>query len=429
MKWQLGLGRENGLAFWGLLFIEGSFGAFFPIWPLYIEELGAPIAIVGLLLGLGGLFRLFVLLPVARLTRRYGSKRILLGSRVVSVVSIGGAAFAPDWRWLVPVLMGSAIGSMAFPILLSHVSANALEGQSVRAFSIIVTIGPSFALLIAPLLSSGLIALFGLRSPFLLSAAFSLISVTFLMRINPTAHEDDEHDDTTRQRGYRTALSNIPVRNLLLLKLFTVFALGLGAQLVPNYLREVGGYPDSQISLLTAFSAVGTIAFGALVVRNRRFSDTPLLGVALAVLLVSVGYVLFLAPEIIAFVVVAFLFRGGLFASISLFSAVLGELASKRDREHVFTMSEIAIVGGFSSAPLVAGLLYGVSPSLPLIVSAAAGLPAIVLLLHMSRERRQVTPEPAGAAVAFQMQTADPELGAVADVEFDPEEEVERVEH
>jgi predicted MFS family arabinose efflux permease len=428
MRWQLGLGRENGLAFWGLLFIEGSFGAFFPIWPLYIEELGAPIAIVGLLLSLGGLFRLVTLLPVARLTRKYGSKQVLLVSRVVSSVSIAGAALAPDWRWLLPVLIGSAVGAMCFPILLSHVSANALEGQSVRAFSIIVTIGPSFALLIAPLISSGLIEIFGLRAPFLLSAAFSLISVVILARISPPDYEDEEHDETMQPRGYRTALANIPVRNLLLLKLFTVFALGLGAQLVPNYLRDVGGYPDAQISLLSAFSAVGTIGFGALVVRNRRVSAAPLLGAALAVLLVSFGYTLLLAPEVIAFVVLAFLFRGGLFASISLFSAVLGELASKRDREHVFTLSEIVIVGGFSSAPLVAGLLYGFSPSLPLIVSAAAGAPAIVLLLRMSRARGRLLPDAAGAAVALRLHPVEPELGTVGNMGLQAEEEVERVE-
>lgn len=398
MKWQLGLGRENGLAFWGLFFIEGSFGAFFPIWPLYMEELGAPIAIVGLLLAIGGVFRLFVLLPTARIAAQIGSRRLLLISRVISAIGIGSAAFAPSWPWLVPVMLGSAVGSMAFPLLLAHVSANATEGNRVRAFSIIVTIGPSIALLIAPLLSSALIGVFGLRAPFLLSAVFSLLSVAVLSRISDGAEEqiEEELGEGQPSRGYRAVLRNIPVRNLLLLKLFTIFALGLGTQLIPNYLRDVGNYTDSRISLFSAFSAIGTIGFGALVVRNRRFGDAPLLGAALAVLLVSLGYILFLKPEIVALVVVAFLFRGGMFAAISLFSAVLGEIAPARDREHIFTVSELVIVAGFSTAPLVAGLLYGVEPSLPLIVSALAGVPVIAVLLRLSYARRHDDGAPAG---------------------------------
>lgn len=392
MKWQLGLGRENGLAFWGLLFIEGSFGAFFPVWPLYMEELGAPIALVGLLLGLGGVFRLFALLPTVTLSRRLGSKRLLLGCRLVFSVAIGMAAFVPSWEWLLPVLIGSAIGSMAFPIILSHVSANADDETRVRAFSVVVTIGPSVALFVAPLLSSLLIALFGLRAPFLLSGFLSLISVAILSRISE-AKGEEPGDEGSIEAGYRAAVANKPVRNLLVLKLFTVFALGLGVQLIPNYLRETGGYSDDMISLLTSFSALGTIAFGALVVRNQRFSNAPLLGAALAVVLVSAGYLLFLLPEIAVFVVIAFLFRGGMFASIALFSAALGNMAAPRNREHIFTLSEIAIVVGFSTAPIVAGLLYEVTPSLPLVVSAALGAPIAVLLLRLRAERRS-GPEP-----------------------------------
>ncbi|MEZ4522629.1 MAG: MFS transporter [Thermomicrobiales bacterium] len=395
MNWQLGLGRQNGLAFWGLLFIEGSFGAFFPIWPIYIEELGAPIAIVGSLLALSGIFRLFVLLPTARIAAAIGSRRLLLSSRVISAIGIGSAAIAPSWPWLVPVMMGSAVGSMAFPLILAHISANAREGDRVRAFSIIVTIGPSIALLIAPLISSALIEIFSLRAPFLLSAVFSLISVAILSRISESDEEvEEELPDGQPARGYRAVLRNIPVRNLLLLKLFTIFALSLGTQLIPNYLRDVGNYTDARISLFSAFSAIGTIGFGTLVVRNRRFSDTPLLGAALAVLLVSVGYILFLTPEVMALVIIAFLFRGGMFASISLFSAVLGELASPRDREHIFTLSELVIVAGFSTAPLVAGVLYGFEPSLPLIVSAVAGVPVIALLLRLSFARRRDDGDP-----------------------------------
>ena len=419
MNWQLGLGRENGLAFWGLLFIEGSFGAFFPIWPLYMEELGAPIEIVGLLLALGGVFRLFVLLPTARISAWIGSRRLLLISRIVSGVGIACAAFAPSWPWLIPVMLGSAIGSMAFPLILAHISANAREGEQVRAFTIVVTVGPSIAMFAAPLLAGSMIGAFGLRAPFLLSGLFSLISVAILARISDReeSEPDLETEGVRPSRGYRAVFQNLPVRNLLLLKLFTVFTLGVGSQLIPNYLRDVGNYSDARISLFSAVSAIGTVGFGALVVRNRRFASTPLLGVALAVLLVTVGYLLFLMPQILVLVLIAFLFRGGIFASISLFSAVLGELSSARDREHVFTVSELVIVGGFSTAPLLAGVLYAVNPSLPLVVSAFASVPVIVLLYRFSRARRSDADPPSSGPPPTEPEifATEPEPVAVLD--------------
>lgn len=388
--WQLGLGRENGLAFWAMGFVEGSFGAFFPIWPLYIEYLGAPIALVGLLLGVSGLMRFFTLLPTASLARRFGNRRMLLASRVISAIGISLAAFAPSWPWLLPILVASAAGSMTFPLIMTHVSANAPEGTRVRAFTLAITIAPSVAMAVAPFISAGLIKIFDIRAPFIFSGVLSLIAVTILSRtsgIPPEEEPSEDHNEDT-STGYLAALRYRPVRNILILKIATVFTLGLGTQLVPNYLNEVGGYADDTIALLSAFSAIGTLAFGTMVVRNQRFSEAPLMGTALAVLAVGVAFLLLLMPEIVPFVVLAFLFRGGVFAAISLVAAELGELTPARIREHTFTMSEMGITGGFALAPVVAGVLYGVFPSLPLIVAMIGSVPLALLMLRLNGQRQ-----------------------------------------
>lgn len=380
-RWQFGLGRENGLALWGMVFLEGSFAAYMPIWTLFMEELGAPIALIGLLLGFGGVIRFFVLLPTASIAKRIGAKRLLIISRFISVIGIGTAAFAQSWPWLMPAMIGIAAGSMAFPIVLSHVAANAGK-ERVRAFALVVTIGPSVAFLIAPLISSGLIALFDLRAPFVASALFSLISILIFTRIKSTHNPVEEERETVAGESYRSALSVPQVRTVLLLKFSTVFSLGLGSQLIPNYLREAGGYSDDLISLLTALSAIGSIGFGFLVVRNQRFASSPLRGAAIAVTGVSVGYLLFLQPDILPVIVAGFILRGGLFASIALFSSALGDVTPDRNHHHVFTLSEILIVAGFTLSPIVAGLLFNIWPALPLVVAVGLSLPLIGFLLR-----------------------------------------------
>jgi MFS family permease len=114
-RWQFGLGRENGLLFWALIFLEAAFGSYWALWPIWSEELNAPVTLVGALLGLGGTLRLFALLPSALLSRRFGLKRVMIVSRAVATVGIFSAALAPSWPWLLPALLGMAVGDVALP--------------------------------------------------------------------------------------------------------------------------------------------------------------------------------------------------------------------------------------------------------------------------------------------------------------------------
>ena len=63
LTWHLGLGREIGFIFWGMIMVEAAFGAYVGIWPLWIEALGAPITVVGFVLGSSGILRLLFMAP------------------------------------------------------------------------------------------------------------------------------------------------------------------------------------------------------------------------------------------------------------------------------------------------------------------------------------------------------------------------------
>src|SRR3954465_14280336 len=81
LTWHLGLGPELGNIFWAMTGIEATFGAYGGIWPLWIEALGAPVTIVGLVLGASGLFRLMMLLPSAALADRFDPRTLILIAR------------------------------------------------------------------------------------------------------------------------------------------------------------------------------------------------------------------------------------------------------------------------------------------------------------------------------------------------------------
>ena len=106
--WELGLDRQVALAFWGMFFLEAAFGSYMGIWPLWIERLGAPVAIVGLVLGSSGVLRLFVLLPSASLAERFGARRLVIAARIAAFVGLCGAAIATHWTHLAVMVVGSA---------------------------------------------------------------------------------------------------------------------------------------------------------------------------------------------------------------------------------------------------------------------------------------------------------------------------------
>src|SRR5215213_9701895 len=107
-QWHIGLGRELGLAFWATVFLEATFGAYISIWPLWIERLGAPITVVGLVLGASGLLRLLTLAPSAALADRIDPRRLILAARSLTALGMITAAFATHWTMLAPMVIGSA---------------------------------------------------------------------------------------------------------------------------------------------------------------------------------------------------------------------------------------------------------------------------------------------------------------------------------
>src|SRR5205823_1474173 len=82
-RWQFGLGRQNGLAFWALLLLEGSFASYILFWPLYIAQLGANPAQVGIVIGAQGLLRLAFLIPSGWLVDRLPAVPLIVAARAL----------------------------------------------------------------------------------------------------------------------------------------------------------------------------------------------------------------------------------------------------------------------------------------------------------------------------------------------------------
>lgn len=383
LNWHLGLGREIGFIFWGIVMVEASFGAYVGIWPLWIEALGAPITVVGFVLGSSGILRLVFMAPSAGLTDRFSPTRMIVVVRLAAAIGLITAGLAMHWTQLLPMVIGGALGDVAFPLVQAQLARLAGD-QRVRAFTLVFNVGPAVAFGIAPFLSAGLIALYGMRAAFIFAGVCSLLSVVILSRIPSPPREEA----ATRQRSsYREALAQPTVKPLITMQFGVIFALGLGISLLATFLADQRGMSPAIVAMLGGIGSAGAVVFGLIIARSTFLQKNPMTGVVIAMLMVMASLAVVLSTHMVWLIALAFIGRGGLWSAWGLFGAALSEVVEDdRVRPRVFTLSEMLAGSGFSTSPIVSGQLYAIRPELPLL--ASMGLSAALIPIILATQRR-----------------------------------------
>jgi MFS family permease len=114
---------------------------------------------------------------------------LIIMARAITGVGLVSAALATHWTQLAPMVIGTAIGEIAFPLTQAHLAAHAGE-QRVKAFTLVFNVGPAVSFGVAPLISGALIAQFDMRAAFLFAAACTAFSLLFFSRFTPRPRVD-----------------------------------------------------------------------------------------------------------------------------------------------------------------------------------------------------------------------------------------------
>lgn len=388
LTWHFGLGRELGYAFWALTFFEGVFGAYISVWPLWIERLGAPISVIGLVLGSSGLIRPFVLGPGSILLGAHDTRRILLVARSLSIGGLILAAFAQSWPLLLITVITSSIGELVFPAIQTYVADHA-GNDPVHAFTMVITIGPAVALIITPLISGVAISIGGIPAALILAALLTAIALVFVSRMHFTNGRTAAN--AAEVTSYRLALAHTGIRTLMIVHGSTIGVLAIGSSLISNFLEVERGVTASLVSMLSAGAAVGTVAFGLLVARHSKLRRAPFAAASIACGLTAMGYVLLATHTWLPLIALALVCRGGLFSTWSLFLGALGSIAPAHLRPRSFAMMEILGGSAMSFGPIVASQLWKIDPRTPFVVSAFSAIVMVLVLLGV-RHRQELAP-------------------------------------
>ena len=183
----LGLKRDLWLLF--ALNIAIGFSAQFitPLFPLYLEGLGASEMEIGLVLSLASILATAMMIPSGLMMNRIGKKRTLL-------VSVGLAALPPllisfldDWRWVTPLYMiFSASFSFFIVSRMAMISESATPRNRATLFGVMNLAWPIGGL-VAPTLSGFLVENFGWAPIFQVTTLIMAASLIPTLRLEEPA--------------------------------------------------------------------------------------------------------------------------------------------------------------------------------------------------------------------------------------------------
>jgi MFS family permease len=367
--------------FWGMFFNEAGIGVFMTLWPLFIASLDASPAQIGFVIGFWGFARLVFLLPSGMLMEKIPPKHLILGTRMGAITGFALISISQTWWHLFPGVILMAASTASFPVISSVIADVAGRGRArVRAFTLILNVGPSAALLITPALGGVLAESISLRAIFIAAAIFNIAGFLVFSRMS--------HREVRVQQGppvtYAEPFRHGATRTILLLAFVVVFCSILGVTLVPNLLQEVHSISVGQIGYLGSLAAVGSITLG-LLLNNLKVFENSMLSYSLAISSVAGALALFVFGQSLWIFAIAFMLRGGLLATFSVMYATLSDVTPDRIRNRAYVVAEFMAGMGFTLAPFAAGWFFEVQPELPMIIGMIVLVPIIITVLWMSR--------------------------------------------
>ena len=409
MAIRLGLERDNKRIFWAALFDEGALGIYLIILPLYIASLGASPAQIGMVLGLTGLARIAMISGAGFITDRVPPRQLIAMTRGLAVIGIAILGLSTVWWFSLVglIIIGSTI--VSWPTISNLIAENSPQGrQRMRAFTMIYTIAPSAALLVAPAMGGMIADGLGYQAVFAVAGAMKFAALGI--------YSDIRERPVPSSVGYQGRIVDVarhhPVRMICIFMFSTIFILTLAVVLVPNFLQDVHGVSLTFIGWLGSVSALGSILLGIAINRIPTL-QRPSVILMIAVGLVGVALIILLFGNVLWLLGLAFFFRGGYFVAWSIFYAMLAEVTPAWLRTRVYVVAELLGEAGYSLAPFVAGVLYGVIPALPLIVGLIAIAPLLFALSWLSRYVLPAEDEPEAEPVApAQLTPSTSELGS-----------------
>jgi predicted MFS family arabinose efflux permease len=384
----LGLDYNSTILFGFVLLNQFSWGLSNTFTALYLTELGASPAVVGLMIGMTGFLPLGFLLLSGILIERFSPRLLVVAGRTCTTAGAFLYVLAQEWWQLFPALLVIAAGNIAWPVISKIIADASGERDRTRAFTLVYVVAPSIALLVAPTVGGFIADWSSLRIVYLATGIVQVFTVLLLTRI-----QSPPKPESQPQPARYGELLKLPAVLLVgALQLLVSINLEIGFAFVSKYLNEQFLIDYGTIGRLGSVAALGSIILSLLVARVRFFGQ-PVNALFFATAICLPSMALLLGDGALWMLLLSYLLMGGWTVAWEMFRPILVDVVPERLQVRAFALSQVLGFASFAVGPLAAGLLYAVSPELPLIVGAAVSLPALAAIVLVWRALQRLRQE------------------------------------
>lgn len=330
--------------------------------PLRARDLGAPLEMVGIIVGAGSLLGMVLAVPSGALADRIGAKHsFIIGALINGLAFAGFAATDSYWVMLALQIVRGIPHSMAWVASQTYASAMSTPATRVHVmgrFSFMTNVSS----LLSPLLVGGVAEIVGVQLAFLFLLAISVLHLAAWLPL-PDARMQGKTSGGGQGAGYGVALQLMRTRPAQMAILLTFIRLWLSsgyAAFFPVLLKE-RGFGTALIGTVMSVNGIISAATSLWSDRLARRSSNEM-ATAISLAIGALG--LALCPYLMSMPLVyapSGLVGVGMGLSMPLVLAILSEEVPPNQRGVAMGMRTTANQGGALVAPPIMGFLFGLA--------------------------------------------------------------------
>ncbi len=232
--------------------------------PLFMSELGASAAEIGLVYSLSEVVPLSLHIISGWLSDRFGRLRMIAWGNLVKLASFIVMLLAPSWEWMILAYTLIGIGwALGGPSFSAYIADQTVQEHRAKVYAVQHNLLNIVRLAGAPL-AGWIIALAGFRSLFLAASTFFLIGSILLIYVKRVSPPEGSLSDTVEHPSFKKSFGLV-IGLVLAGGLFTwIFLIdhlndifvGLSSSLQVLYYQDVVGVSIEQIAYLPTIGAV-----------------------------------------------------------------------------------------------------------------------------------------------------------------------------
>lgn len=349
-----------------------GYGIVIPIFPFYIEKMGAGGTELGLLTASYAFMRLIFGPIWGSLSDRFGRKPILLIGILGYVITMVWFGLANTlWMLFAARILSGILSSATAPTTMAYIGDSAPEEERGGGMGLLGAAG-GVGTIIGPVLG-GFLAATSLSTPFFIAAGMALLSlalaIIFLPESHPAQAKPKESEALIDFRAWREAIFS-PVGILFALTFISTCGLMIFANVFGLYGLERFNYGPEQVGIIMmVLGLVAALTQGLLAGPiTKKWGDELVIRIGLLATAVSFGLMI-LADTFLAVILTTAFF--GL--TVSLQSPALLSLTSRRS-----TVSQGVTMGLSNSfvslgrivGPILGGVVLDINLTLPYLSGA-----------------------------------------------------------